>query len=366
MAKINIKDIVKILKKEKTNNLDYIVTNGCPKVNIEDKELAVTLGQWMGYLPDSIKTGGSNFSVITSMTAQELLKRKKVTEDDFIYINSKFANILKMAGFGEGNACTLRNFNEEDLAFICSFDGSGDEALMKIRFGSWLDDGPQLTIDFDEIKTVYNYWDFNDHRKPRLEKNYFEKKLDDQGRKFYHYVSPYTYYGDVYDDNNRLYVQIEYPDKTDESNPQSFIDEETMETLLSQITFPADLEDICRKVSSSLKVDSKNFPTISIKVEKNNDKDKKVVTDEALYQNGMLIKLVITKNNKTITLSNFEEWSYRTNEFAVSQTNDKSVSYGFSSMPIDKLETMPSPKEIVEIASKEVEDTRVLAKRLFK
>ena len=366
MSKISIKSIISKLKGEKSNNIDYIITDGCPKVNIDDKELAITLGQWMGCLPDSLKSTKGDVSIITSMTPQELLKRKRITEDDYDLINSKFGKILKLAGFGEGNNCVLNNFNDDDLSFNCSFSGSGDVANMRVRFGSWLDEGPTLIINFDEIKTVYNYWTYSDERPANLEVQYIEKKLDNQGRKFYRYMSPYSYYADVYDDNYRLYVQIEYPDKNNENKDKNlYINEETMESLLSQITFPADLENICQKVSNGLNVDPKSLPTISIKVKKMVEKNNDVVIDEVLYKNGMLTKLIITKYGKTITLSNFEQWSYKTEDYDISQMNNKSVSYGFTNMPIDKLETMLSPKEMVNVASQEVENVRTLAKTLF-
>lgn len=363
---MNLKKAIEYFKnrKNKNVNLEELYPN-CPEVVIDDKELTVTLGQWMGKLPDSIKTGGNGMFFISHLDASELLARKMISQSDLDLITKRFANILKIAGFGEGNTCVLDRFDDENLTFRCVFSETGEVADMRVRFGSWVDNGPELYIDFDGIKTVYDFWHANEEQPDRLDLQSVTKDIDGNGKNFHHYASQYTYYGDVYDDENRVYVQIDYPERLDKGKENPYIDMDKMEEAISSVTFPISIEDLCSKVSGALKVEPKAFNKISIKVRKMKGRKELNVTDQADFNQGNLVTLTVTKNGKTITLSNFEEWSYNTDKYAVTQTNDKSVSYGFKRMPVDELETMPTPNEIINTASQEVEQVRVLAKRLL-
>lgn len=366
---MNIKNAIAYFKNRKNKKDDFDleqVYTDCPEVIIDDKILTITLGQWMGKLPDSIKTSGNGMAIISHLDADELLAKKMISKSDLEIIKKRFANILKMAGFGKGNTCVLNSFNEDTLTFKCDFYDTDQIADMRIRFGSWFDNGPELYVDFDGINTVYEFWSANKEHPDRLDVQSVTKEIDGRGKKFRHFNSEFSYYGDVYDEENKLSVVIEYPKSlASKQSDNPYVDKEKIEELLSTITFPADLEDICSKVASALLVDSKEFEKISIIVRKMKGHKELNITNQAEFNKDFLVKLIITKNGKTVMLSNFEEWSYNTENYVISQTNDKNVSYGFKSMPVDELDVMPTPQEMISTASKEVENVRVLAKTLL-
>ena len=188
---MNLKEAISFFKKRNINK-NFVEQVGqydqdCPQVIIKNIELIVSLGQWMGALPDAVKTGGNGMFVITQIDADELMKKKKITDKDLSYIVGRFSNILRMAGFGKDNICTLDSFEPDDLSFICTFDNSGESSNMKIRFGSWLDDGPALFIDYDNIHSVYEFWHEDKHKPDRLYLQSVVKDLDiDGNKKFYH------------------------------------------------------------------------------------------------------------------------------------------------------------------------------------
>lgn len=363
---MNLKKAIEYFKnrKNKNVNLEELYPN-CPEVVIDDKELTVTLGQWMGKLPDSIKTGGNGMFVISHLDASELLARKMISQSDLDLITKRFANILKMAGFGEGNTCVLDRFDDENLTFRCVFSETGEVADMRVRFGSWVDNGPELYIDFDGIKTVYDFWHANEEQPDRLDLQSVTKDIDGNGKNFHHYASQYTYYGDVYDDENRVYVQIDYPERLDKGKENPYIDMDKMEEAISSVTFPISIEDLCSKVSGALKVEPKAFNKISIKVRKMKGRKELNVTDQADFNQGNLVTLTVTKNGKTITIDQFDAWSYTTPTYKVNQTADNKWNCAYTNMPLTEFVTMSNPQELVESLTPEVEQVRVLAKRLL-
>ena len=98
-------------RKNKKIDLDEMYPD-CSNVTIKDQRLAVTIGQWLGTLPNAIKTTGQGFITISSLTADEYMSRKHVKQEELAIIAKRFANVLKMAGFGLGNDCTLSNFDD--------------------------------------------------------------------------------------------------------------------------------------------------------------------------------------------------------------------------------------------------------------
>ncbi|MGN1371268.1 MAG: hypothetical protein ACI4XM_03225 [Candidatus Coprovivens sp.] len=351
--------------KADNNSLENLHSD-LPKIIITDTLLLTTLGQWMGVLPDSVKIGGNGTYVITHLFANELIKKGNISRDDFELVNKKFANIIKMAGFGQGNTCKLYNFDNKNLAFDCMFEETGEIAKMKISLGDYWENLPSLCIDFDGIKIVYEYLSENEDRPDKLYIQHVTKDIDDKDKKFYHFVSQFSYYGDVYDSENKVSVKIDYPNILEmDRNTNPYVDEKKMEEALSSITFPVNIEELCHIVSNSLLGEVNDFKNISITVKKMNGMKEGNVTDQAEFSNGYLVKLIITRDGKKITLTNFEEWAYNTDRYTVSQTNDKNVSYGFRDVSINDLDTIPTPQEMISTASEEVEKVRILAKTLL-
>lgn len=369
----NIKDLIASFTGKKKNS--NLVTIGrynydCPEVRINDTELTITLGQWMGTLPDAVKSGGNGMFVISHLDANELVARKGLSKIDFAKILRKFSNILAMAGFGSGNTCILDCFDSDNLTFRCTFEETGEVANMRIRFGSWLDEGPAFVVEFDGIKSTYDYWHEDKKNPDRLHLSHVVKKLDEKSNKeFYHYVSEFRYIASVYDDENKVEIEVKYPESLDyghTTNP--YVNKELLEEIISSVSFPVDIESIVSRIPEGLIGDVNTFPTISVKISKLGEKDF-VTTDEAIFTNGEFTKLTVTKNGKKVTVDNFDTWSYSTDIANVSQTmtpkNDRAISYGYKSIPVDEFEHLESPQVLVNEAKEYVEEVKTLGKTML-
>lgn len=345
----------------------------CPEVRINDTELSVTLGQWMGILPDAVKTGGNGMYVISSLDASELIKKGGISKMDFATIIRRFSNILKMAGFGTGNTCILDRFDGEKLSFRCTFEETGEVAEMKIRFGSWLDECPAFIIEFDGIVSRYDYWHADNKKPDRLHLSNVVKDLDNEGKKkFYHYVSEFRYIASVYDDENKIEVEIQYPESLEYGHTENpYVNKELLEEILSSVTFPIDIETLVARIPEALSNDAKAYPTISVVIKKlSKDQSKKdKVTDEAIFKNGTFDKLTITRNGKIVTVDQFDTWSYSTDIANVAQTqtpnHGRAINYGYKEIPVDEFEHLESPQVLVNEAKKEVEEVKILAKTML-
>lgn len=365
---MKLKDAIEYFKNRKKEKVETSLEElfpNCPELTITDNELLVTLGQWMGKLPDSVKIGGNGMFFITHLDANELLAKNKISDTELKVIEKRFANLLRMAGFGKGNICALDNFDRKNLTFDCYFYGTGDEAKMRISFGSWIDSGPELIIEYDQIKTIYDYIRAYEDEPDRLQVQSVTKEVDGNGKKFHRYVSRYTYYGYVYDKDNKLSVKIDYPEAVKEDGKNSFVDIEKMEEVLSSVTFPTEIEDLCKKVASALLVDSKELGNLEITVRKMKDQEELNVTDQAHFYEGQFRSLTKTKNGKTITVDQFDAWSYTTPTYKVNQTADNQLNCSYTNMPLTELVTMSTPQELVESLTPEVEDVKKLAKNLL-
>lgn len=371
--KMNIKNLInKITGKNKDNEIVTIgrFSTDCPEVKINNPKLTVTLGQWMNILPDAVKCGGNGMFVISHLGADELMRKQGVTRLEYSKIIRKFSKLLSMAGFGTGNTCVLDHFDDQHYTFRCTFEETGEVANMKIGFGSWMDEGPTFVIDFDGIKSTYDYWHEDKKNPDRLHLSHVVKSLDKNSNKeFYHYVSEFRYIGTVYDDENRVEVEIQYPDSLDYGHTVNpYVNKELLEEILSSVSFPVNIQELVARIAGALSCDTNIYPTISVVVKKIGAKEF-ITTDEAIFKNGEFDKLTVTRNGKKVTVDQFDTWSYSTDIANVSQIKNpdqsKSLNYGYKSIPVDDFEHLESPQVLIDEAKKEVEDVKTLAKTML-
>ena len=367
-----IKEIItNITGKKKDDNLVTIgrFSTDTPEVRIGDARLTATLGQWMGILPDSLKSGDGGMYVISHLDADELIKRKLISKEDYAKTIRKFSKLLSMVGVGAGNTCILDSFDDKKLTFRCNFFETGKIAEMRIHFGSWIDGCPAFIIDFDEITSTFDYFHETKNRPDTLTLRHVIKNLDKDGnKKFYHYVSEFRYIGYVYDENEKVEVEIQYPDSLEygfTENP--YVNTELLEKIISSVSFPLDIEALVAKVSNSLSHDVKNYPTISVVGKKlakdKNEEDK--ITNEAVFKNGEFDKLTITRNDKTISIDQFAAWSYTSPVCRVSQNANDEWSCAYTNMPLAELVTMSTPRELIAHVTPKVEEVKALAKTML-
>lgn len=372
---MGFKDALAYFRNRKNNkniNLEEMYPD-CSNVTIKDQRLAVTIGQWLGTLPNAIKTTGQGFITISSLTADEYMSRKHVKQDELAIIAKRFANVLKMAGFGLGNDCTLSNFDDEELTFDCVFNNTGEIARMEISFGDGFEYSNELTIEFDNIVQKYDFF------------NRYNEKIDDKedvlslqsikketecGNTFKRYISPYRYFGTIEEGKYKIEIEITYPEENEATYPENdYVDEDKLEQLLSFADQPAEIVDLYYGVLKALKQPVASYG-ISIKATRKDMVDEKeiiTVTDAIVCRGSFLSEFTINKNGRIITVKPHGVWSYNSLEWQISHHAFDRISYSLNNSVIteEKLSKMPSPQDAYIEAKQEAENVRKLAKTLI-
>lgn len=371
---MNLKDAIGYFKNRRKNcdiNLEELYPD-CSNVEIDDQRLAVTIGQWLGSLPDAIKTTGKGFVTISSITADEYMSKKHVKPEELAIIKKRFANVLKMAGFGLGNDCKLCNFDDEELTFDCVFNNTGEVAHMELNFGDGFEYSNELIIDFDKIVQKYDFF------------NRYNEKIDDKedvlllqhikketecGNTFERYISPYRYYGSIEEGKYKINIEITYPDENEAIYPvNDYVDEEKLESLLTIADHPAEIVELYYGVLKALKQPVASYG-LNIKASRKDlvdGKEKVTVTDAIVCKGSFLSEFTINKNGRIITIKPNGVWSYNSLEWQISHHAMDRICYSLNDSVIneDKLSEMPSPQEAYTEAKQEAESVRKLAKTL--
>ena len=368
---MNLKDLANMIFKRKGDEAleqDNGVVKEYPSVIFKDKKLHITIGQWIGVLPDSLKNSGDGMTIYLSLSAKELMQRKKISDNDLDTISREFGKVLSMIGIPSQEICTFDNFNEKDLSFTCVFHSTKQQADMAIRWGHFMDAGPQIIITQGDTKKTFNYYSSN---KQPITLDFYERNLG-PNRTYSYSGSSYSYRGYLSDGNHSLSVSISYPDIFDD--PTKYVDFTILENNVSSITFPLDIERVCSAVAKGLLLPSNKYPSIVIEakeiVNSKDSKDSKDrVTDQAVFRNGQFEKLVVTKNGITTTIDSFDNWSYKTDTAEISQSttpNDKkTINYGYKDIPIDELEELDTPDVLLKRAQQQVNEVKSLTKTMF-
>lgn len=370
---MGFKDAVAYFKnrRNKKINLDEMYPD-CSNVTIKDKKLAVTIGQWLGTLPDAIKTTGKGFITISSMTAEEYMSRKHVRQEELTIIAKRFANVLKKAGFGLGNDCTLSNFDDEELTFDCVFNNTGEVARMEISFGDGFEYSNELIIEFDNIVQKYDFFHrYNeqiDDKEDILSLQSIKKETE-CGNTFNRYISPYRYIGTIEEGKYKIEIEIKYPDENEATYPENdYVDEDKLEQLLTFADQPAEIVDLYYGVLKTLKQPVASYG-ISIKATRKDMVDEKeiiTVTDAIVCSGSSLSEFTINKNGRIITVKPHGVWSYNSLEWQISHHAFDRITYSLNDSVIneEKLSEMPSPQDAYTEAKQEAESVRKLAKTL--
>lgn len=354
-------DILRIKPEEKTLTTQE---ENIPLVYFEDKILWITVGQWMNILPNTITTYGPGITISTSLSAEELMKERDISDSCLEEIEKRFGNLLKDIGINNEELCIFSEFNQENLSFKCSFYDAEDDATISLRYGN-MDFMDQLIIEYNGCVKRYDFLPATDKRTEKLSLSSFSKKIDDNDLKLYRYISEYNYNCDIYDNNNRVFINISYPEMLKENEINPYIDEEKMEELLSSYKFPIKIDELCKKITEAFKIDCNSFPKISIKIKKMEGYNEKELTDEVLFKKGEFKKFVITKDQKTLSLDNFDNWSYVSSEYNVAKNQDNKISYGFKESSSENLFFMDCPAVHIAQAKTEIEEAKKLTKTIF-
>ena len=348
--------------KKEWKNKESLVNNTLLEVGINDELLVITLGQWLGILPDAIKIGNKDSHYYNSLSATDFLKRYVLTKDQKRMICKRVAYLFELAGFGYDDICMLQNFDDEKLTFKACFT-KYDDLDCEITWGHFLDACAQLRIR--NGKEYYKY-DFSSNKKEdKLSLEVYENSLDN-GNTYHYYDSEYRYHGKIFNDQYRLNVEIKYPEDIKDSD-NIYVDKVKMQNILSEISFPADIQKICTLVSSALLVEPNLFPEINVCVKKVlEDKKQDEIIDKAVFKNGEFHEFVITKDGKTIVVDKFDNWSIKDKYHSVTGNSDVEIGYVVNKVPKGQLALYNNPVMIIDSALFDYEDAKGIALTLLK
>lgn len=351
--------------KKEWKNKESLVNNTLLEVGINDELLVVTLGQWLGILPDAIKIGNKDSHYYNSLSATDFLKRYVLTKDQKRMICKRVAYLFELAGFGYDDICMLQNFDDEKLTFKACFT-KYDDLDCEITWGHFLDACAQLRIRNGKEYYRFDYISGNEKKADNLNLEVYDKKLGN-GNTFNRYASEYRYCGNLISDNNRLSVEIAYPDKLEVKDKNKYVDEIKMQSLISAFNFPIDIEYVCNTISNAILVDSCELPEIKISVKKTLDDGKtQDITDKVVFKNGEFNEFVITRDGRKIIIDQFDNWSINSKTHSVSGNSDVEVGFVINKLPKDQMLQYVDPVTIVDCAFIDYEETKKMALSLFK
>ncbi len=342
-----------------------------PKLVIDDLTLQVAIAQWLGILNSSISKGTRSFFFISHLDASELIKRSPyfvdstIKEIDLKAAIIRFANLLSMTEIQEYDTCILNNFNEKELTFDCKLLSTGEILRIGLSYGS-IDDLPEIRMTGDKSRRIYEYHYPSEDRDERIELSSYANQIDDNNLQFNRYVSNYTYYGHLIDDENKIDIEIGYPKSLEDTTNNIYIDEKLLEVHLNALRFPITIDEACKVIADALRVTPEELKYINVAISKKEENNKFRNTQIANFRDGEMTRFWIEKNGKVIDITNFGPWKHSNEQYTVSKNKEDKMNLECKNISVDTLDQIFNPREAITTAQKEVEEVRKLSKNIFK
>lgn len=214
---------------------------------------------------------------------------------------------------------------------------------------------------------IYEYEEPCKRREDNIRKDCYYRKFYKKHRKN---ILLFGYMG--YDINNldyriELSVEIDDNDIMD-SYYYELENEELLKWYLKNLECPISIIDVYKDLCEIL-VNGNRYPKVNFKVIKCGKKYFEKVTDMFDLYYGILRELTITKDNKTVTIGDFNKWSYTENfgcgDFSISSKDGVKVNFNADDevTMIDFLDNFD--KKNIDIAKEEVAKVRKLVKDNF-
>lgn len=276
---MNIKDILinKGIIKEKV-----------PKVIIEEKELLVKIGRWLGVLPF-------------------VINEPEITKKQLEEINYRFGLLLKQTGILENETCILNNYNlgrGRNFNFTCNQQEKNTNKNIEMYFGDDFDNCYEFEIESDkDIKRYDHFLDY-DGKKDVLNLVRYGKKIINNPNKSYSYKIDFddllieTY---IEEEQISIIIEITNNEYINTMTWYKYFDFNKLEEIFSKDDFIPTFEDALILIKESSIKDISNYKKIKITLTSKKD------IYEVEIQNGELTKLQMKKDNKKLTLEDINE-----------------------------------------------------------
>lgn len=337
-----------------------------PQVIFKDIELEANIGQWLDLLESTETIGNKTVILSRHLSAEEILKKGKLTKELKKKIEYEFGLLLKLIGIDKEEICILDNYDEINFKFDCLLQKEKSIKPITIRWGDFIDNCPEIKIEDKDATKTYSYMNRNGSKKKTLvlEQQTLMKKENDLWR----YMSPYKAHFRVKSGEYTLSLDIEKPETILIGYSQSnyILDNESkLNEYLLSLKFPIDLEEVYKKILEISLDNGFEYPHVHIRISKKTDKESDKTTDELEFVKGILKRITMTKNGKTVSLdSSANKWKYESPELVASQTDKISLTYNIEATDRSELDISVSLLEQLNKIDTEVENVKEITRRL--
>ncbi len=344
----------------------FVEKEKVPKVIFNDEELHVIVGQWLEVLASkNCSRVGVGASLITQLPADSLLQ-SGISQDEWAEVDYTFGMLLKQIGIEEKETCLFDDYNKEEFSFNCHFQELNDDAKIRLRWGSLIDDLPAMIIEYKNIVRAYDYHVGNSERPKAITISSFTAKNPENGNKVSTYASPYNANFEVSNADIIMNITVDRPEEIDARGDYIFRlknDDKLVEYFLD-MSFPPNLAEVYKKICE-VGIDSvDDYPRFSIKVEKKAENKKAVITDRILVKKGRLCNFILTRNGKKVGIDCQGNTMYEENRFAINKSHGGGLDYHLNVNPNEDINSVGTLPDHVKKAQDEVEEVRLLAKTI--
>ena len=353
--------IFKNLFSNKQNNDDCALNNllVVPKVEFEDYISQIIIGQWLRILPNRKEYSCSEGSLITHLSADELIHLKGIYDNDLEKIKYTFGKLLIDAGIVSDEVCFVTAFDKDNLTFKLNV-GNKESFDVILRWGDFFDFYPEFEIKGKDFSKTYVLSETEDASKLRLDK--YSLTADSNVR-----VGRYLSFFNAYFDwqNGDKFLSIDIGNLRPNVGSIFYLENEDalMQYLLS-LSSPIDIVEVFKKVRElSLGDDLSKYSNILIKVFKS-EENKEIETDVIEICYGKVRQIKKTQDNKTISFDENGNWTFENPSLSVIKGDGK-IKISMDSSSSDELVGI-SPLESYNKAGEEVEKVQKLVRDIFK
>lgn len=355
------------LDKKNKSDLSFIKEN-VPKVVFKNQLLETNIGQWLEILAGKEQQYVADGIVAFVPISARVLMDEGIYKDKQDAIAYTFGLLLKQLGIPETETCVLDDYDEKTFSCNCYFESERETAKFSFRWGDMMDYLPEWNIEYHNARRCYEYYAARDGKKPILSLSSLTVVNPKNSNSVYSYLSPFDANYQVTNGDMCLSIKVNRPESISYSPSSRYVfrlknDNDLVKYLL-ELSFPIELDQVYKKlreVSLDFDVECSNVHLVVKKgVE---DKDKKT-TDEIYIKDGELQIFTLTKNGKKVSIDNDGNTLYQDKVVAVNQHSDKSFEYHLVVASRERLSSLGTIEENLDKASKEILDTRSLAKAI--
>ena len=352
--------IFKNLFSNKQNNDDCALNNllVVPKVEFEDYISQIIIGQWLRILPNRKEYSCSEGSLITHLSADELIHLKGIYDNDLEKIKYTFGKLLIDAGIVSDEVCFVTAFDKDNLTFKLNV-ANKERFDVILRRGAFFDFYPEFEIKGKDFSKTYVLSETEDASKLRLDKY----SLTDNNTTVSRDLSRVAAYFGWQSDDKFLSIRIE--DSGFDVNRIFYLgNEDALMQYLLSLSSPIDIVEVFKKVRElSLGDDLSKYSKILIKVFKS-EENKEIETDVIEICYGKVRQIKKTQDNKTISFDENGNWTFENPSLSVVKGDGK-IKISMDSSSSDELVGI-SPLESYNKAGEEVEKVQKLVRDIFK